>query len=155
MTLNKHWLDALLDYSPTILIISIKEIKGQKNKFLESLRQEDLHDLKYFQMDAGHSRDRLDNAVEILSCMNLSNFNLRSLVLHNLRAISDQSLEDFCLKHCGNIEQLELANCWDGAYYNNITGKYEGNPTNLGSLNGLISRTGSPKSLAYEIFKDS
>ena len=139
LALNKHWLDALLDYSPTILRISIKKIKGQKKEFFESLRREDFHDLKYFQLD-GNYRDH--DTVEIFSCMNLSNFNLRSLVLRNLGAISHSYVEEFCLKQCGNIEQLELDTSWDGHWWEDKA--YEGDLSNLGSFAGIISRTGSP-----------
>ena len=111
-----------------------------KKEFIESLRREDLQDLEYFQMDGNYDDE---DAVEVFSCMNLSNFNLRSLVLRNLGAISHSYVEEFCLKQCGNIEQLELDSSWDGHWWEDKA--YEGDLSNLGSFAGIISRTGSPE----------
>ena len=173
LALNNHWFDALLDYSPTILRISVNEVKDRKNEFIESLRQQDFHDLKFFQIDGkpcafnvirfmcDHMLTNQKYAVEILSCMNLGNFNLKSLVLRNLGEINDQDVEDFFLKHCGTIERLELENCWDKNIHSGIYCEEDFriweqqcrqyNWVMEPSFAELISRTGSSKSFADKI----
>ena len=69
---------------------------------------------------------------EILGCMNKNEFSLRSMVLHSFNDMDKPEIEEFFVKHCFNLEKLELENCFD-PNWNYYSGPFV----------KLVSRTGS------------
>ena len=69
LSVNRHWHNALLDYTPKKLSIDVNKASDE---FVDGVKQENLNGLKYFHLDGSFKKDGFDTdhyMNRVISCI--------------------------------------------------------------------------------------